>query len=117
MIAILKQVFNFKILFKIAFLLSLIGFIVLISDFGYNQSNATQQLINGYYFIVLTMGVLVTAIRYITLKKNIHDKVFIFDIISSLLIVYIVLIHFFRRKHIASCHFYTMTIGWNLPFF
>jgi trk system potassium uptake protein TrkH len=93
-ITILKQIFNFRILFKLAFLLSFIGFIVLISDYGYNQSDSTQQLINGYYFIVLTIGVIVTAIRYITLKKNIRDKVFIFDVVSLFIIIFVIFIHF-----------------------
>lgn len=95
MIAILKQIFNFKIFFKIAFFLSFAGVIVLISDFGYDQSNPIQEIINGYYFIVLTIGVIATAIRYITLKKNIHDKVFIFDTASLLIIIFIIFIHFF----------------------
>lgn len=98
MIAILKHIFNFKIFFKIAFLLSLVGVIVLISDFGYNQSNAAQEIINGYYFIVLILGIIATALRYVIQNKGTHSKVFIFDIASLLLIIYIVLIHFFSQK-------------------
>jgi len=97
-IAILKQILNFKTFFKITFLLSLIGLFVLITDFGYDQSNPIQKLINGYYFIILALGIIATAIRYITLKKNIHDKVFIFDAVSLLIIIYIILIHFFSQE-------------------
>lgn len=98
MIAILKQILNFKTFFQITFLLSLLGLFVLITDFGYDQSDPTQELINGYYFIVLALGIIATAIRYITLKKNIHDKVFIFDAISLLIIIFIVFIHFFSQE-------------------
>ncbi len=98
MIAILKHIFNFRTLFKFAFLLSFLGFIVLISDFGYNQSEPIQELINGYYFIVLSVGVIVTAIRYITLKKNIHDKVFIFDVASLLIIISVIFVHFISQE-------------------
>ena len=97
-IAILKHIFNFRTLFKFAFLLSFLGFIVLISDFGYNQSEPIQELINGYYFIVLSVGVIVTAIRYITLKKNIHDKVFIFDVASLLIIISVIFVHFISQE-------------------
>lgn len=97
-IAKLKHFFNSKTLFKFAFILSFIGFIVLIFDFGYNHSEPVQELINGYYFIVLSVGVIVTAIRYITLKKNINNKVFIFDVASLFLIIYIILIHFFSHE-------------------
>jgi len=97
-IAILKQILNFKTFFKITFLLSLIGLFVLITDFGYDQSNPIQELINGYYFLVLALGIIATAIRYITLKKNIHHKVFIFDAVSLLIIIYIIFIHFFSQE-------------------
>jgi len=97
-IAILKQIFNFKTFFQITFLLSLIGLFVLITDFGYDQTNPVQEFINGYYFIVLALGILATAIRYITLKKNIHDKVFIFDAGSLLIIILIIFIHFFSQE-------------------
>lgn len=98
MIAILKQIFNFKTFFQITFLLSLIGLFVLISDFGYDQTYPVQELINGYYFLVLALGIIATAIRYITLKKNIHDKVFIFDAGSLLIIILIIFIHFFSQE-------------------
>lgn len=98
MIAILKQILSFKTFFQITFLLSLIGLFVLITDFGYNQTDPVQELINGYYFLVLALGIIATAIRYLTLKKNIRDKVFIFDAVSLLIIIYIILIHFFSKE-------------------
>lgn len=98
MIAILKQILNFKTFFQITFLLSLIGLFVLITDFGYDQTDPIQEFINGYYFVVLALGILATAIRYITLKKNIKDKVFIFDAVSLLVIIYIIFIHFFSQE-------------------
>ena len=98
MIAILKHILNFKTFFQITFLLSLIGLFTLITDFGYDQTDPVQELINGYYFVVLALGIIATAIRYITLKKNIRDKVFIFDAVSLLIIIYIILIHFFSQE-------------------
>jgi Trk-type K+ transport system membrane component len=97
-IAILKQILNFRTLFKIAFLLSLIGFAILIFDFGYDQSDLIQEKINIYYFIVLIIGVVVTIMRYVTQKKNMLAKVLIFDAFSLLLILYIILIHFFSQE-------------------
>jgi len=97
-IAVLKQILNIKTFFQITFLLSLIGLFVLITDFGYNQTDPIQEFINGYYFIVLASGIIATAIRYITLRKNTNDKVFIFDAVSLLIIIYIILIHFFSKE-------------------
>ena len=102
MIAILKQILNFKTFFQITFVLSLIGLFVLITDFGYDQSEPIQGYINGYYFLILALGILATVIRYITLKKNIQDKVFIFDAVSLLIIIYIIFIHFFSQE--ANLH-------------
>ncbi len=99
----LKSVLNLKIFFKVAFLLSLAGIFVFIFDFGYNQNDLIQEIINGYYFIVLILGIIATALRYITLRKNIYNKVFIFDTASLLIIIYIILIHFFSQE--AHRHF------------
>ena len=98
MIAKLKHIFNFQVFFKIAFLLTLAGFFVLISDFGYNQSDKIQEKINGFYFIVLIIGVITTALRYIMQKKDVQSKVFIFDAVSLLLTIYIISIHFFSQE-------------------
>lgn len=98
MIDKLKHIFNFQLFFKIAFLLTLAGFFVLISDFGYNQSDNIQAKINIYYFIVLTIGIITTLLRYLIQSKNIHSKVFIFDATSLVLTIYIILIHFFSQE-------------------
>ncbi len=98
MIAIIKQILNFKTFFQVTFLFSLIGLFVLITDFGYDQSDPVQEYINGYYFVILALGIIATAIRYITLKKNIRDKVFIFDAASLFIIIFIIFIHFFSQE-------------------
>ena len=74
MINLFKIVFNLKILLKIAFILSFIGLFVLISDFGFNQSESIQKLINSYYFIVLSLGIVATLLRYITQLKTFKQK-------------------------------------------
>ncbi|WP_416448315.1 TrkH family potassium uptake protein [Leeuwenhoekiella sp. A2] len=94
----LFQKFSLKILFRAAFLLSLTGVFVLVFDFGFSHSDRVQKLINGFYFIVLALGIATTAVRYILLRKQIRFKVIAFDAISVLLTLYVVLIHFFSHE-------------------
>ncbi len=105
MIGIFKIIFNLKTLFRLAFVLSFIGLFVLITDFGFNQSDSIQKFINGYYFIVLSTGIISTIVRYITQLKNIQTKVIVFDIISLLLIAYIISIHFFSQEALHQLSF------------
>jgi len=105
MINLFKVFSNLKILFKIVFILSFIGLFVLISDFGFNQSESIQKLINSYYFIVLSLGIVATLLRYITQLKNIQTKVIVFDGLSLILIVYVISIHFFSQEAVHQLTF------------
>lgn len=105
MINLFKVFSNLKILFKIVFILSFIGLFVLISDFGFNQSDYIQKLINSYYFIVLSLGIVATLLRYITQLKSIQTKVIVFDGLSLILIVYIISIHFFSQEALHQLTF------------
>ncbi|MDN3690095.1 TrkH family potassium uptake protein [Cyclobacterium jeungdonense] len=73
---------NLKILYKIALWISVLGIIAIISDFGYAQNNDAQQFLDGFYFVVLGIGVISTVVRYLENYKLIKRKVFVFDILS-----------------------------------
>ena len=97
-IEILKKNFSRKVLYKIAFLLSFLGVFVLIIDFGYNQPENIQTIINAFYLIVLSIGIITTLLRYITQRKNILAQVLVFDTFSILITLYIIYIHFFSQE-------------------
>src|SRR5690554_5505756 len=74
--------FNLKMFYRIAFWISLIGLIAIISDFGYTQTAFYQKFIDGFYFFVLGVGLISTFARYIQKFTLIKRKVFIFDLLS-----------------------------------
>lgn len=73
---------DLKFLFRIALLTSILGIIVFISDFGFAQNESTQKLLEGFYFVVLGVGIISTSARYVGNFKLIKRKVFVFDLLS-----------------------------------
>jgi trk system potassium uptake protein TrkH len=85
---------NFHTFYKLVFYLSLFGIGILIYDFGYSQPGETQTFVNLYYFIVLVLGMLATTIRYLKKEKGLEFKVIVFDILSSIVIMSVLFLHF-----------------------
>lgn len=73
---------NLQILHRLALWTSILGIIAFISDFGYAQSDRSQQLLDGFYFVVLGIGIVSTLTRYLYNKSLIKRKVFVFDFLS-----------------------------------
>jgi len=74
--------FDLQLLYRIALWTSVLGMIAFISDFGFTQSRLQQDLLDGFYFIVLGIGIISTVTRYVVNYSLIKRKVFIFDILS-----------------------------------
>lgn len=74
---------------RIAFWSGLIGMIAIISDFGYTQTATHQQFIDGFYFLVLAVGLVSTLIRYRQRSSPIRRKILIFDLLSVLFTLWI----------------------------
>ncbi|TPV33503.1 ATPase [Paucihalobacter ruber] len=84
-----------KILYKIAFWASLIGVLAFIFDFGFSKATLVQQVVDGFYFIVIALGLASTFARYfenITLFKR---KVAVFDMLSVAYTLYIFYMYLF----------------------
>lgn len=80
---------NVKLLYKVALWTSILGIIALVSDVGFSQNEQLQDALSKFYFLVLALGIITTATRYI---KNINlykRKVFIFDLLSVLFTLWI----------------------------
>jgi potassium uptake TrkH family protein len=74
--------------------LSFFGLIALVFDFGYDQSAYYQTVIENYYFIVLTTGLIATLLRNLRSHFKSQYKVLFFDSLSSLFILLIFLSFF-----------------------
>ncbi|HBF18949.1 MAG TPA: ATPase [Cryomorphaceae bacterium] len=74
--------FRTEWLYKLALWASILGIVASISDFGFSQSDFYQQILNGFYFVVLGIGIISTFARYIERSGLTKRKVFIFDFLS-----------------------------------
>ncbi|MCF8462208.1 MAG: ATPase [Flavobacteriales bacterium] len=74
--------FELQYLHRIALLTSILGIVAFISDFGYSQSTEFQQLLDGFYFVALGIGVISTIARYFDRTHIFKRKVFVFDLLS-----------------------------------
>lgn len=77
-----KMKLDLKLLYRIAFWISLTGLIATISDFGFYQTDFSQNILDVFYFYVLGIGLISTSARYIQERKLIKRKAFVFDLLS-----------------------------------
>lgn len=80
---------NLKHFYRIAFWVSLVGLIAIISDFGYTQTVIYQKFIDGFYFFVLGVGLISTFTRSIQKFNLSRRRVFIFDLFSVIFTLWI----------------------------
>lgn len=80
---------DLKLLYKIALYASVLGIVALLTDFGFSQADTVQKILSGFYFVVLTFGVVSTFARYIENINLYKRKVFIFDLLSIIFTLWI----------------------------
>ena len=101
---------NLKVLlsyfFNFAFGISIFGLILFVADFGFEQSRQFQHFLIAYYIVVLTTGVIATVLRYLLKSKSIKRSVLIFDGITVLLTVVVLLLHFFGEETRDTSYLY-----------
>lgn len=83
-----------ELLFKIAFITSILGIFMFIADFGFDKSERVQNIVNSFYFVVIGLGILATALRYLERLKNMKRSVIIFDIVTIGITLTILYAHF-----------------------
>jgi hypothetical protein len=74
--------FDLNLLNKIALWTSVLGIVAFISDFGFSQGAMSQRLLDGFYFVVLGVGIISTLARYFANFRLIRKRVFVFDLLS-----------------------------------
>jgi trk system potassium uptake protein TrkH len=94
----IANLFRTETLYKVTFIFSVLGVLLFIADYGFDKSVKLQRLLNGYYLIVLLLGIAATAVRYLKQKKTITRGVVIFDILSILIISIILFTHFLGEE-------------------
>ncbi|HLT33225.1 MAG TPA: potassium transporter TrkG, partial [Aquaticitalea sp.] len=81
-----------------AFTISVVGILLFFVDFGFSQSPAFQRYLTGCYIVVLVVGVLATLLRYANREKSLKRSVLLFDTLSILLTMAILIVHFFGER-------------------
>jgi potassium uptake TrkH family protein len=89
------MIFNKEKLHNTAFWASVIGIFAFIIDFGLDQSIIFQQIIDGFYFIVISLGITSTIVRYFSNKSLFKRKFFLFDLITISYSLYILFLYIF----------------------
>lgn len=87
--------FSLKGLYRIAFWASLLGVLTFIFDYGFPKAVLIQQIIDGFYFLVIALGLIATFGRYIKNPDFLKRKVAVFDFISVVYIIYIFYMYLF----------------------
>ena len=92
--------------FSFAFIISILGIILFVADFGFDQSMQFQRFLIGYYIFVLSVGIVATVLRYLIKSKTRKRSVIIFDGITVLLTTAILLLHFFGEETRSTSFMY-----------
>lgn len=87
--------YDLKKLYRTAFWASVLGILAFIFDFGFSKATLIQQIIDGFYFIVIALGLIATFARYFENPNLLKRKVAVFDIISVAYTLYIFYMYLF----------------------
>ncbi|WP_116105095.1 TrkH family potassium uptake protein [Lewinella sp. IMCC34191] len=82
-------------LYRTALYMSLLGVAAFVIDFGFDQSRLAQQLLDGFYFLVIAIGLASTFFRYFRNTSLLQRRVFAFDLLSVLYTLYIFYMYLF----------------------
>jgi len=78
---------TYRLMRHLPFLLSILGVLVVFYDFGFNQSEEVNALINLYYILLLSIECLFLVLRYFFFHHKKALKVAVFDLFLSALLV------------------------------
>lgn len=93
-----------NLLFKVAFIASVLGMLLFIADFGFNKSESVQKFLNALYFLIIGLGIIATLLRYLERLKKIKRSVIVFDVITIVITLAILYAHFLgedAHRHIS----------------
>ena len=91
-------------LFKFIFYTTIVGVLLFVLDFGFDKTRQAQLWFNGFYFVVIGLGIFSTVVRYLKKAKNFRRSVIVFDVLSILITLVILLVHFFGEEAGRQVH-------------
>lgn len=91
---------------RIPFWISFLAVVAIFYDFGFDQNAEQQFTLNSIYTFTLFTGVLTTVIRYLTTNNRPRFKVFLFDLISVILFVILIIDELKLMNKVALFEFF-----------
>jgi trk system potassium uptake protein TrkH len=85
---------SLQLYYRIVFWISLIGLGLLFFDFGFAHSNEAQYYLDHSYFIIVTLAVVATIIRYFQKPEFLKRKAALFDLILFSIFVLLIKVRF-----------------------
>lgn len=86
---------RYRLLNNFTILVSLIGVAVALVDSGFNLAPWLQHIFHIFYLLIIFLGFVVTAGRYLYSKKPLTiNKVTVFDLLTSIAIIILLFAHF-----------------------
>ena len=86
-----RKEFQFSNLFRLIrhapFLLTMVGLLASLYDFGFNQTDDIQHLLNQYYIFLMLLECMFLGLRYFFFHRKKSVKVRVFDVFLSILLV------------------------------
>ncbi|WP_018676668.1 TrkH family potassium uptake protein [Riemerella columbina] len=99
--------FNFRFLYIFSLIISFLGIIAFIGDYGFTHSKESRTIFDGYYHFVLAVGLISTATRYYEDKiRFLKNKSFLFDLATVIFTIVIYYFHFLSPFHGQLDHFF-----------
>jgi len=87
--------FDLRKLYITAFWASVLGMFAFVFDYGFSNEFLVQQLIDGFYFVVIALGLFSTFARYFEKPILFKRKVALFDLVSVVYTIYIFFMYLF----------------------
>lgn len=86
---------RYRLLNNFTIFISIIGVAVALLDSGFTLPNWLQHVFHLFYLVIIFLGFIVTTGRYIYTKKPLTiNKVAVFDLLTSIAIVVLLVVHF-----------------------
>lgn len=80
---------NRLLFYRSVFVISLLGILALLGEFGYAHTQQVQQWLERFYYLVILSGLAATGSRYLLSRRRLQRKTVWFDTVSLLLILLI----------------------------
>ena len=104
------------VLYRIALISSVVGLVLLVADFGFTHSPRLNNFFNTSYFFIVLIGIVLASLRHLNLGTQVRKKVMVFDAISVLFSLFVLISYFLFAETYAIVFAYLLRVTVFLTF-